>query len=136
MLLRRFILIAILFVLPFALQSQNLLEESLFTDKYTIGSDSKGVLALSIDNQSFFRNDEFDRNIVDGYTLPGFRLNPRLIFYPTSFVKLEAGLSLLKYWGTQKYPNVAYRGIADWKPDDYQWGFHLLPFFRAQIQPL
>ncbi len=108
----------------------------LFTDEYTISSENEGLLKLSIENLSFFKNNESDGDIFDGYSLPGFRFMPRVIFYPSSFVKLEAGASLLRYWGADRYPCYAYQDIAEWKADDYQSGFHILPFFRAQIQPI
>ncbi len=108
---------------------------SLYTDDYRIYSENNGSLFLSIDNISFFRNVETDGDIYKGYTLPGFRLTPRVILFPTAMIKLEAGLSLLKFWGTNQYPCYAYHDIADWKADNYQYGFHALPFFRAQIQP-
>lgn len=110
-------------------------EESLFTDDYNVNSEG-ALLKLSIDNISFFKNNETDGDIASAYTMPGFRLSPRIQYFPNSFVKLEAGVSLLKYWGTEKYPNYAYQDIAEWKADHYQHGFHLTPFFRAQIQPI
>lgn len=45
-------------------------------------------------------------------------------------------MSLLRFWGADKYPCYTYQDIAEWKADDYQYGFHILPFFRAQIQPV
>ncbi len=109
---------------------------SLYTENYRINPDNCSNLFLSIDNISFFRNTETDGDISDGYTLPGFRFIPRVILYPSSIIKLEAGLSLLKFWGAEKYPCYAYRDISEWKAANYQYGFHLLPFFRAQIQPV
>ena len=129
------ILFVFFLLLSFSLRGQSPVQESLFTDKYTIDPENEGTLGLSIDNLNFFKNNEFDGDIVAGYSAPGFRLAPHLVFQPTSLVKLEAGLSLLKYWGAEKYPNYAYSDIVEWKADHYQWGFHLLPFFRAQIQP-
>lgn len=123
-------------LLSFVARGQSVIQESLFTDDYTINPENAGVLGLSIDNISFLKNNESDGDVVKGYTAPGFRLNPRLVFYPSPIIKLEAGLSLLRYWGADKYPNYAYSDIAEWKADHYQWGFHLLPFFRAQIQPI
>ena len=120
----------------FALQGQDIIGESLFSDSYTINPEKEATAEISLDNLSFFKNNETDGTIVKGYTLPGIRLNPRIIYYPLPKVKLEAGLSLLKYWGANKYPNHAYRNIADWKADGYQIGFHFLPFFRAQVQPI
>jgi hypothetical protein len=117
------------------LSAQTPVRESLFTDIYTINPEKEGELDLCIDNISFLNNTEADGDVQKGYTLPGFRINPRLTYYPASMIKLEAGVSLLRYWGTDKYPNYAYRDIPEWKAPAYQLGFHLLPFFRAQIQP-
>ncbi|GHT61601.1 hypothetical protein AGMMS50239_12860 [Bacteroidia bacterium] len=116
--------------------AQTPVRESLFTDVYTIDSEKEGELDLCIDNISFLNNTETGGDIQKGYTLPGFRINPRLTYYPASMIKMEAGVSLLKYWGADKYPNYAYRDIPEWKASGYQLGFHLLPFFRAQIQPV
>ncbi|MDR2622427.1 MAG: hypothetical protein LBC48_07605 [Dysgonamonadaceae bacterium] len=119
-----------------SLSAQDPVRESLFTDVYTINPGKEGKLDLCIDNISFLNNTETGGDIQKGYTLPGIRINPRLIYYPASMIKLEAGISLLKYWGADKYPNYAYRNIPEWKAPGYQLGFHLLPFFRAQIQPV
>jgi len=108
---------------------------SLRTEDYRIDPENSGSLFLSIDNTSFLHNVETDGDIYEGYTLPGFRLAPRLILYPASMVKLEAGLSFLKFWGAEKYPCYAYQGISEWKAENYQYGTHFLPFFRVQIQP-
>jgi len=93
-------------------------------------------MGLCIDNISFLNDLETGGDVQKGYTLPGFRFNPRLTYYPASMIKLEAGISLLRYWGADKYPNYAYHNISEWKASEYQLGFHLLPFFRAQIQPI
>lgn len=123
-------------LLPQALPAQAPVRESLFTDAYTIDSPKGGKLDLCIDNISFFYNLETGGDVQKGYTLPGFRIYPRLTYYPASMIKLEAGVSLLKYWGANKYPDIYYRGIPEWKAPDYQKGVHYLPFFRTQIQPI
>ncbi|MDR2690721.1 MAG: hypothetical protein LBB73_00215 [Dysgonamonadaceae bacterium] len=119
-----------------ALPAQTPARESLFADAYTIDARKCGKLNLCIDNISFFNNLETGGDVQKGYTLPGFRIYPRLTYYPASMIKLEAGVSLLRYWGADKYPNYVYLDIAEWKAPDYQAGFHLQPFFRAQIQPV
>ena len=127
----------------FVVQGQDRIGENLFTDSYALNPEKEAMVELSLDNLSFLKNNETDGSssdtdgaITKGYTVPGFRLNPHIIYYPLSMVKLEAGVSLLKFWGANKYPNRAYRNIADWKADDYQIGFHFLPFFRVQVQPI
>ncbi|MDR1762368.1 MAG: hypothetical protein LBR64_00210 [Dysgonamonadaceae bacterium] len=128
-------LLIIVLLIPLCGIAQTLPKEGLFSDNYRLETGSFPRLAASIDNISFFDNMEADGKTFKGYTLPGFRIEPRLIYRPAEIVKLEAGLSALRYWGIDKYPNFAYRNIAEWKAEGYQIGFHLLPFFRAQIQP-
>ena len=134
--LRHFFLYTLLILSFTSLRGQIVMEEGLFTDDYTINPGKEKMIGLSIDNINFFKNNESDGDIVPGYSVPGFRIAPRIIYHPVSFVKLEAGVSLLKYWGAEKYPNYAYRDISEWKSNHYQWGFHFLPFFRAQIEPI
>ncbi|MDR0768522.1 MAG: hypothetical protein LBE71_01240 [Dysgonamonadaceae bacterium] len=123
--------------LPLFLGSLHLpAQTNLFTDAYTIDTVKNGSLHVCIDNISFLNNTETSGDVQKGYTLPGIRLNPHLTYYPASRVKLEAGVSMLRYWGADKYPNYAYRSLPEWKAAGYQSGFHLLPFFRAQIQPV
>jgi hypothetical protein len=110
--------------------------DGLLTEDYTLNPDEEGMLSLSIDNLSFFSDSEFDGDIIDGYSLPGFRFNPRIIYRPLPIVKLEAGVSLLKFWGADKYPCYTYQDISEWMADDYRFGLHIQPFFRAQIQPV
>lgn len=106
--------------------------DSLFIESHKINEENKGSLYLSIDNISFFKNNEYEGDLVDGYTLPGFRLTPHVIYIPASHVKVEAGISLLRYWGTDQYPCFAYNNVSEWQADNYQQGFHILPYFRAQ----
>ncbi|MDR1720530.1 MAG: hypothetical protein LBR67_10515 [Dysgonamonadaceae bacterium] len=119
----------------FGLRAQAPIKNSLFADNYQIDTEGD-PLRLSIENLSFFKNNETDGDIFDGYSLPGFRLNPRLIYQPFPVVRLEAGISMLRFWGADKYPCYSYQHISEWKADGYQYGFHVLPFFRAQIQPI
>lgn len=111
-------------------------EESFFISDIQIDKDKSESLMLEIDNLNFFKNNEYDGDVIKGYTLPGFRLIPRLIYFPNDRVKLELGASMLRYWGADKYPNYTYQEIPPWKPDDYQYGFHILPIFRVQVRPM
>ncbi|MDR3340449.1 MAG: hypothetical protein LBT25_10240 [Candidatus Symbiothrix sp.] len=129
------IIVQLFLFFSFGLCGQNTSRETLSTDDFIIKPNDEGSVRLSIDNTSFLKNNEFDGDILKGYTLPGFRFNPRLVYTPISFVRLEAGLTLLRYWGADKYPQSVYQDIPNWEVDSYQNAFHLLPFFRAQIQP-
>lgn len=107
--------------------------DRLYKTDYKIDPNKKGELRLEIDNLSFFRDNEYAGGVMDGYSLPGLWIQPKAAYYPLENIKLEAGVHMLRYWGANKYPNMAYQDIAVWKGDQYQHGLHVLPFFRAQI---
>lgn len=100
---------------------------------YDIDSTHVHTLHVGIDNLNFFKDNEFSGSVMDGYTLPGFWIQPSAIYYPLSNIKLQLGFHALVYDGAYKYPNYAYQDIANWKGNQYQKGAHLLPFFRAQV---
>lgn len=131
--LRQFILI---FLIPFAFTETICAQISPFiSNGESFVSDSlshQGELSLAINSQSFFRDNEYSTDFLEGYTLPGFRLIPKAVYYPTSKIKLEGGIYMLRYWGANKYPNFAYRDIAKWKGNQHQTGVHFLPYLRAQ----
>lgn len=109
------------------------ISDRVFKSDYRIDPEKKGQLSVELDNISFFKDNEYSGPIMKGYSLPGLWLQPKAVFYPLSNIKLELGAHLLKYWGAKKYPSYAYQDIANWKGDQYQRGFHALPFFRAQM---
>lgn len=91
-------------------------------------------LSLDVDGLYFFHNNEFDGNVSRGYTLPGFRMRPRLIYAPSKSLQLELGAHALIFNGANKYPNYAFHDIVKWKGTQYQEGAHLLPLFRAKMK--
>lgn len=115
-----------------ALQAQ--MVERIYQEDYCIDPDKDGGLYLEVDNVNFFKDNEYSGNVMKGYTLPGLWLQPKLTFYPLKNLKLEAGLHALIYHGAYKFPNYAYRDIANWQGSQYQEGAHLLPYYRAQLQ--
>ncbi|WP_242926749.1 hypothetical protein [Pontibacter vulgaris] len=64
-------------------------------------------LRTSLHFFGFSKNNEYFNKIADGYTLFGYHLNPRLEYYPASFVKLEAGIFLWKDFGSSGYQSIA-----------------------------
>lgn len=54
-------------------------------------------------------------------------------YQPLKNLRVEVGVSMLHYWGANKYPNLNYSDIATWKGDQTQTGFHMLPFFNVQL---
>lgn len=109
------------------------LSERVFKTDYRIYPDKQGELSVEIDNLNFFKDNEYMGLYANGYTLPGFWLQTKAVYYPLDILKIEAGVYFLRFWGTDRYPNMAYQDIADWKGDQYKKGMHLLPWFRAQV---
>lgn len=91
-----------------------------------------GELRLNVGATLFFRDNEFSNPMIKGYTLPGFRLNPTLSYAPTPNINVELGAYMLRFWGADSYPNLAYSDIAYWSGDQKKAkGLHTLPFFRV-----
>ena len=85
-----------------------------------------GELSLRIKNINFFKNNEYfnpisaskfvlissipqfvDKSVwIEGYTLPGFFLQPELIYSPSGKVTFRGGIHLLKYYGTNKFSQI------------------------------
>lgn len=111
------------------------IDEWLYQRDYRIDPDKKGELLFEFDNLSFFKDNEFEGDFQKGYTLPGVWIQPKLVFYPLGNMKLELGLNLLRYWGTNYYPTSTYVGIPTWNEEKARRGLgHLLPFFRFQVR--
>lgn len=119
--------------LLFVSSAQAQIPDRVFKSDYRIDPEKQGELSVELDNISFFKDNEYSGSIMKGYSLPGLWVQPKVVFYPLSNIKLEAGMHLLRYWGANKYPCFAYQDIAKWKGNQFQHGFHVLPFFRAQI---
>lgn len=89
------------------------ISENVFKTDERIDSLKKGDLYVEIDNISFFKDDEYTGSFLKGYTLPGFWLQAKGVYYPLDILKLEAGIHFLRFWGADHYPNMAYMDIAE-----------------------
>ena len=107
----------------------------LFEENHVIDTTAIGELRINVDNLNFFKNNEYESEIVKGYTLPGFWVKPSVSYQPLKNLKVDVGAYMIHYWGATKYPNFNYSDMPEWHGDQYQKGFHVLPFFRVQIDP-
>ena len=103
--------LCLMFTTNTSAQNDSLLYES----SSRIDTTAHGEVRLNIDGMGFFRDNEYKGNLVKGYTLPGFWLQPTISYQPLKKLKLEAGIYMLHYWGANKYPNMNYKDIATWK---------------------
>lgn len=120
----------LLLCLPSCIQADDF-NSRLGAEAYETDSTHVRALTLKVGALAFFKDNEFDGNVVKGYSLPGFRLQPRLAYAPIPQISLELGAHATIYEGANKYPSYVYHDIATWKGSQYQHGAHALPFFRA-----
>ena len=109
------------------------IDSLLFQDDHRIDTAECGELRLNFNALAFFRDNEYKGYLTKGYTLPGYRLQPTISYQPLKNLRMEVGLSMLHYWGANKYPNINYSDIEIWKGEQTQSGFHMLPFFNIQL---
>ena len=136
--MKKFLLIirVLSFVLFLLSSGQNVygqLTERLFTTDYKIDSIRKGQLSVEVDNLTFYKNNEYGSTVQKGYTLPGFWLQLKAVYYPLSNLKIEAGAHSVWFWGTTRYPAFAYTNIPTINGRDYVHNVHVLPYFRANL---
>ena len=77
-------LIANLFVVCSA-QAQ--ISDRVFKSDHRIDPEKKGQLSVELDNISFFKDNEYTGSIMKGYSLPGFWIQPKAVFYPLGNIK-------------------------------------------------
>ena len=79
--------------------------ESFFSKNYHKPDTS--VLSIDIENANFLKNNEFFGNMVEGYTLIGYFLKPKIVYSPFKKIKLEGGFHLQKYSGIDKFAEIS-----------------------------
>ena len=79
-----------------------------------------GELNFRFESMGFFQNNEYLGNFVDGYTLPGALVRPKLTYSPTDALYLEVGGHLVKYSGLNKPVN-----LVPWFSARYRFSEHL-----------
>ena len=127
-----FICVVMLFLSGKQIMYAQLADKLFYTD-YHIDSLRKGQLSVEVDNLSFYKNNEFGSTVQAGYTLPGFWLQLKATYYPLSNLKIEAGAHSIWFWGTTRYPALAYKNIPAVSGRDYSKNVHVLPYFRANL---
>ncbi len=63
-------------------------------------------IGFRIENSNFFKNDEYFNKIIEGYTLIGWFVNPKFVYYPEKNTRIEVGGHFLMYDGTDNFTTV------------------------------
>jgi hypothetical protein len=75
---------------------------------------NQGDLKISLNTFTFFKDNEYFNDIVQGYTLFGTQINPQLVYYPTKELRLEGGVFLWKDFGNPTLRQVRPTFRATW----------------------
>ncbi|AMJ67003.1 hypothetical protein [Hymenobacter sp. PAMC 26628] len=97
-----------------------------------------GDLRISLNAFTFFKDNEYFNDIVEGYTLFGTQLNPQLVYYPTKELRLEAGVFLWKDFGnpTLRQVRPTYRATWTHGPHQFIFGNIRANLNHGYIEPL
>mgnify|MGYP006299745089 CR=1 FL=1 len=93
----------ILFFTGSMLHAQAQFNNSLFIPDNPFLEKDSSKLFLRVENMNMLKNNEYFGDFAKGYTLFGYIVKPRLVFYPSSNTRLEAGVHLLKYSGRNEF---------------------------------
>ena len=80
-----------------------------------------GNLYFSFRSISFIRDDEYSNPIIEGYTLPGFFIQPEFVYAPAERLQLRLGAHLLSYSGTDRFTLVKPVFSAKWYISPSAW---------------
>ncbi|NOU61693.1 hypothetical protein [Marinifilum caeruleilacunae] len=75
-------------------------------------------LFLRFENLNFVKNNEYNGEFSDGATWIGYVATPKLVYYPSSNFRIEAGVRLQKYSGREDFTETEAIFSAIYKPSD------------------
>lgn len=102
--IRPFVLIIILFGASLKCIAQ--LDNSFFYDSTSNATGKTRNLYLNIDVNGFLKNTEYFNKIVEGRTLFGYQVIPRVTYYPNEYTTIEAGVYTWKDFGNSQFSAV------------------------------
>ena len=91
--------------MPQKVSAQNDYSFFRYTEPYL--PDTTGNIYFALDNTNFFKNNEYKGTIATGATILGAWFRPKAVYYPTSQLRLELGIHILKYTGRTDYENIS-----------------------------
>ena len=91
-------------------------------------------IRLHLDGQHFLIDNEYFGLHNQGYTLPGFRLDPTLAWQVDERLQLKLGVHWLHYWGAHRYPAGFTYGVLPTEADSTT-SRHVLPLLQARYAP-
>ncbi len=104
--MNRFVLLIAVMLTPWSLALKAQHDLSSYYTHIDFDSTKTDQLLLQIESFNFFKNNEYFSDYIKGYTLPGFSLEPSLIYYPSSKFRLKAGLHFQQFHGSEHHERI------------------------------
>ena len=105
------------------------LNNQAFLYRLPVKPENSGQLRVAVQGFLFSKDNEYFNKINEGKTLYGTQLAPRLVYFPSGNLRLEAGIFLYKDYGTTRLRQVRPMFTAK-----YQNGPHSLLFGNIEGQ--
>jgi hypothetical protein len=83
------------------------LDNRLLSNELEVNAKDSNKLFFSFNSLNFIRNTEYFGPIDRGKTWFGYMLNPKLVYYPSSFVRIDVGALFRKDYGNNVYKIIA-----------------------------
>ena len=103
MFLKRFLFTALLIIVGQALSLHAQQFNPFYSHYSSFKPEAKENLYFRFENLNFAKNNEYNGEFVKGATYFGYLATPKLIYYPTSNFRIEAGVRLQKYSGLSNF---------------------------------
>lgn len=117
-LINSILLILFLFLLNTSVFGQDI--NLIFKNFNEFSPQDSSSLLFRIENINFFKNNEYESDITEGYTLTGGLIKPQMVYYLNSKLRLSIGASMLKYSGQDKLNKSTLLLSAVFKPNRKQ----------------
>ncbi|WP_225986545.1 hypothetical protein [Rufibacter sp. LB8] len=97
-----------------------------------------GELQLGLSALGYQKNNEYFNDIAEGYTLFGYHLNPRLTYFASEHVRVDAGVQVQKDFGSKRYSLMQPTFTIRYEKDDIALIFGTLQgnVHHGYIEPL
>jgi hypothetical protein len=106
--------------------------------KMPVKPENANDIRIGLHAFGFSKNNEYFNKIADGYTLFGYHLLPRLSYYPSASVRIDAGALLWKDFGSSGYQDFQPTFTVKWQREKWAFVFGTLEgnLSHGYIEPL
>lgn len=102
-----------------AISASGQLNNKVFEDRMPVNEADSGKFAVGLNTLAFFKNNEYTRTIIDGYTLFGFQFQPYVSYHLNKNVRIDAGGYFQKDFGNSKFSTIAPIFSIKWNKNEY-----------------